>query len=176
MIVCAGGNELIEGALPIGIGLIDSTINLTRLLLFDPPSSILFVGSAGTYGDHEIFQIVESKSASHIEGSFAIQQSYTPLDNLISSASDVSRETIVNSSNYITKDAILAQKFRSMGLGIENMEFFAVMRVAQAFGVSAGGVFVITNRCDETAHEQFIRHHNEAKQRLIDYLDAKGRG
>ena len=48
MIVCAGRNETFPFAQTIGVGLIESAINLTRLCLFDKPEYLLFVGSAGS--------------------------------------------------------------------------------------------------------------------------------
>ncbi|MCI0500930.1 MAG: purine-nucleoside phosphorylase, partial [Epsilonproteobacteria bacterium] len=35
MIVCAGRSETFDFAIPVGVGLIESAINLTRLCLFD---------------------------------------------------------------------------------------------------------------------------------------------
>ena len=45
------------------VGLIETTMNITRLCLFDKPEFLLFVGTAGSYGNHKIFDIVESKTA-----------------------------------------------------------------------------------------------------------------
>ena len=42
MIVCAGKNETFDFASPIGVGLIESSINLTKLILFDKPDFLLF--------------------------------------------------------------------------------------------------------------------------------------
>lgn len=63
MIVCAGKNEQFDFALPVGIGMIDVAINLTRLCLSQKPKFILFVGTAGSYGEKKIFDIIESKTA-----------------------------------------------------------------------------------------------------------------
>ena len=70
MIICAGDIEQFSFAEPIGIGLIDTSINLTRLCLMTPPEYLLFIGTAGSYGMHDIFDIVESKSAANIENGF----------------------------------------------------------------------------------------------------------
>ena len=59
MIICAGRNETFAYAHSIGVGLIESAINLTRTCLFNKPEYLLFVGSAGTYGNHQIFDIVK---------------------------------------------------------------------------------------------------------------------
>ena len=70
MIICAGNNETFEFATPMGVGLLETTLNLTRLCLFDKPEFLLFVGSAGSYGALNIFDIIESKTSANIELSF----------------------------------------------------------------------------------------------------------
>lgn len=70
MIVCAGRNETFKFAEAIGVGLIESSINLTRHCLFNKPDFLLFIGSAGSYGNHNILDIVESKRAANLELSF----------------------------------------------------------------------------------------------------------
>ena len=169
MIICAGESESFEFATPMGIGLIDTAINLTRTCIENPPESILFVGSAGAYGTHNIFDIVESNIASNIENSFFNANAYTPIDNIVLSVQKVSRETIVNSSNYITTDESLSEFYLSKGISLENMEFYAVLKVANAFNIPARGVFVVTNRCDRNAHKDFIKNHKKAMKTLTDY-------
>jgi len=183
MFVCAGNNETFPFATPIGVGLCESAVNLTRLALMQPPEFLLFIGSAGSYGNFEIFDIVESKAASQIELSYLMKKSYTPLqNNVIVSDENVSRETplrniadserpiIVNSSNYITTDIEVGRKFNEFGIGLENMEFYSVMQVAQIFNIPCGGIFVVTNYCDDGAHEQFIKNHEEGIRHLTNYL------
>ncbi len=166
MILCAGNNETFEFATPIGVGLIESAMNLTRLCLFDKPEFLLFIGSAGSYGEHNIFDIVESKTASNIELAFLNNDAYTPLDNVISTNITNKKDVIVNSSNYISTNEELTKKFLKLGIGIENMEFFAVLKIAQEFDIPAGGVFCITNYTNKNAHEDFFKNHDEAKRVL----------
>ncbi len=166
MILCAGNNETFDFATPIGVGLIESAMNLTRLCLFDKPEFLLFIGSAGSYGEHNIFDIVESKTASNIELSFLNNDAYTPLDNVISTNITNKKDVIVNSSNYISTNEELTKKFLKLGIGIENMEFFAVLKIAQEFDIPAGGVFCITNYTNKNAHEDFLKNHDEAKRVL----------
>jgi nucleoside phosphorylase len=174
MIVCAGRNETFNFAHPIGVGLIESTINLTRLALFDKPDFLLFIGSAGSYGKHKIFDIVTSKTASNIELGFLDNKCYTPLENVISSEENqnVPRETlnIVNSSNYITTNSVSSKKFLTLGLELENMEFFALLSVAKEFDIPVAGIFVVTNYCDTNAHKDFIKNHEKSKQLLTDHM------
>ncbi len=176
MIICAGNIESFEFATPIGIGLIESAINLTRLALFDKPDFLIFIGSAGSYGKYKIFDIVESSIGANIENSFLTGNSYTPIDNVIEAyhdkKSDVSRETvdIVNSSNYITTDKTLSQSYRKHKIELENMEFFSVLRVAQEFKIPLLGIFIVTNYCDKNAHKEFLENHQKAKYLLSQYM------
>jgi len=181
MIVCAGRNETFDFAHPIGVGLIESSINLTKLALFDKPDFLLFIGSAGSYGNHKIFDIVHSKTATNIELGFLDDKCYTPLKNEISAEENqnVSRETmnIVNSSNFITADSVSSKKFLTHGLELENMEFFALLSVAKEFDIPAKGIFAITNYCDANAHKDFIKNHKKAKQLLTQYMkEYNGKG
>ena len=170
MIFCAGDIESFEFATPIGIGLIDSAINLSRVCIMNPPEFILFVGSAGSYGKHKIFDIVRSKSASNIENSFFNANSYTPLNNIVSTSLDISKDVIINSSNYITRDLSLNQKYLDLNILLENMEFYSVIKVAKEFNIPVGGVFIVTNYCDTNAHQDFIKNHKEAMDRLFKYI------
>lgn len=173
MIICAGNNETFDFAQPMGVGLIETTMNLTRLCLFDKPEFLLFVGSAGSYGEAEIFDIVESKTASNIELAFLENDAYTPLDNVVSSNLEQKKEIIVNSSNYITTNVQKAKGFLKFGIGIENMEFFAILSVAKEFEIPVGGVFCITNYTDENAHNDFVKNHQKAKELLTDHVKKR---
>ena len=175
MIICAGNNEIFSFATPIGVGLIESTINLTRMCLFDKPDYIIFVGSAGSYGDYKIFDIVESTTASNIELGYLENNSYTPIDNVVKISNTIFRnDTIVNSSNYITTNEKIAKEFIKYGVGCENMEFFALCSVAKEFKIPIVGIFVITNYTNKDAHKEFLKNHQEAMDRLVEYLKNKG--
>jgi len=173
MIICAGNNENFTFATPMGVGLVETAMNLTRLCLFDKPEFILFVGTAGSYGKHNIFDIVESKTAANIELAFLQNKAFTPLDNVVSTQTDGSKEILVNSSNYISTDAELVKKFLNFGVEIENMEFFSVLRIAQEFNIPAGGVFCVTNYCNEDAHADFLKNHETAKELLSEHVKKR---
>ena len=198
MIICAGQSEQFDFAHPVGIGLIETAVNLTRICELGKPEHIVFVGTAGSYGQKEIFDIVEAQVAANVEQSFFEENSYTPIDNVIAAAEDVSRETreaesnsldsvglkperwsnatreggetIVNSSNYITTNREIWEHYTAENIQIENMEFYAVMKVAQMFGIPVAGIFIVTNYCDEHAHEDFKKNHAEAMKRLDAYV------
>jgi len=173
MIICAGNNETFDFANPMGVGLIETTLNLTRLCLFDKPEFLLFVGSAGSYGEAKLFDIIESKTASNIELAFLSSDAYTPLDNVVSTNTTNKKEIIVNSSNYISTNDALTKNFLKFGVGIENMEFFAVLSVAKEFDIPAGGVFCITNYTNKDAHKDFLKNHDKAKELLTEHVKKR---
>ncbi|MGM0518919.1 MAG: purine-nucleoside phosphorylase [Campylobacterota bacterium] len=171
MIICAGRSEVFSHATPMGVGLVEMAINLTRQCLFDKPEFLLFIGTAGSYGENKIFDIIESKVAANIELSFLQQNSYTPLDNVLESQNKlVKNDTIINSSNYISKNKKLTKKFSDLNIGCENMEFYSVLQVAKEFEIPAAGIFCITNFTDDNAHEDFIKNHKVAMEKLTQYL------
>lgn len=173
MIICAGNNETFDFALSTGVGLIETAMNITRLCLFDKPEFLLFVGTAGSYGAHKIFDIIESKTASNIELAFLNNDGYTPIDNVVSTNTTDKKDIIVNSSNYISTNKELTSKFLKLGIGIENMEFFSVLKIAQEFNIPAGGVFCVTNYTDENAHEDFVKNHEKAKELLTKHVQQR---
>lgn len=173
MIICAGNEENFDFALATGVGLIETTMNLSRLCLFDKPEFLLFVGTAGSYGDAKIFDIIESKTAANIELAFLKNDAYTPLDNVVTTNATNAKDIVVNSSNYISTNAELTKNFLKLGVGIENMEFFAVLKVAQEFDIPAGGVFCVTNYTDTNAHEEFLKNHDKAKELLTEHVKKR---
>lgn len=174
MIVCAGRNETFKFAKTIGVGLIQSAINLTKICLTNKPDSITFIGSAGSYGEYKIFDIIESSKASNIELSFLSNSSYTPLDKILEFNSKMMKnDTIVNSSNYISINEKLANQYNEYGIGIENMEYFSILQVALEFDIPVTGIFIVTNYTNENAHKDFLKNHNEAMEKLTKYLDDK---
>ena len=173
MIICAGNNETFPFATPMGVGLVEMSINLTRLCLMNPPEFLFFVGTAGSYGKVKIFDIVESKTASNIELGFLEKNCYTPIDNVISTNTTNKKDIIVNSSNYITTNKELGSKFLKFGIEIENMEFFAFLNVAKEFDIPAGGVFCVTNYTDENAHKDFLANHSRAKELLTQHIEKR---
>jgi len=175
MFICAGESESFKFAVPIGVGLVSSAINLTRLIMMSPPEFLIFVGTAGSYGRAEIFDIIESKTAANIEQGFLTNTAYTPLNNVITASNDISKEIIVNSSNYITTSKEIADLYLKKRVDLENMEYFSVLAVAKEFNIPVGGLFCVTNYCNENAHKDFIKNQKEAMQRLENYLKEKGK-
>ena len=189
MFVCARG-ENIGFAKEIGVGIVESSIELTALILRENPQFLIFIGSAGAYDKSvNLLDIFVSNSATQIESSFSKDESYTPLDNKIEIVSyetlqnqnadsrsnpninlktilDSHNFAIVNSSNYICTDEIFARKMSNAGIILENMEFFAILKVADYFKIPALGIFCVTNYCNKNAHIDFLANHKRARDLL----------
>lgn len=179
MFVCAGNGEEFEFAQKVGVGLVESAINLTRLCLEKKPDCLIFVGSAGGYSlELPLLELCISDHATQIESSALLGESYTPIENHICALKDVSHETIqrikslglqevvVNSSNYITTDIHHANRMQKKGILLENMEFFSVLSVANTFEIPAIGVFCVSNYCGENAHQEFVGNRRDVMERL----------
>lgn len=177
MILCAGRNEIFDFAKPIGVGLIESSMNLTKFVLEEKPAFLFFIGTAGSYGNYKPLELIHSHSAANIELGYLQNQCYTPLKNQIEAENIyVSRGTnypspIVNSSNYITTDTTLSSKMIEKNIELENMEFFSVVHVANQFKIPCSGLFVVTNYCNENAHNDFIKNHTKAKELITLHVE-----
>ncbi len=193
MFVCAGRGEIFSFASVIGVGLVESAYNLTRICLEQKPSEIIFIGSAGAYGKYsQIFDLHFSRTATQIESSSLFDKSYTPLQNRVESKLEfresqkgdggfgkileteckkefVSCGTIINSSNYITMDSIVAQEFFTRGILLENMELFSVIQVAEYFKIPSCGILCVSNYCASNAHKEFVTNHNALKTKLENF-------
>jgi len=182
VIVCAGRSESFDFVRAVGVGLVESTINLTQICEREKPKNIVFIGTCGLYdltAEDKIGQILLSCEAVNLEISALFRQSYGVFDGRVSAVNSanfdefaqiVSRETdVINSSNFITTDAQASKEFLSQGLAAENMEFFSILSVANAYDLPCFGVFVATNFCNSAAHEDFVKNHESAKMTLTKF-------
>lgn len=174
LIVCAGAMESFEFATTIGIGMIEPAINLTKILLNlkQLPKKIIFIGSCGLYGNENLLEIYQSSFAFNYEISGIMGLSYSPIKINFPT---VSQKTIlINSSNFITNSAEIAQKFNDIGFTAENMESYSVQCVANAFKIEFECILCATNYCNENAHNDFIKNYPKAKDIISKYLKLKG--
>lgn len=174
MFVCAGKTENFSFAQSIGIGLVESAINLGKICSYESINSLIFLGTAGSYTQKiNLLDIYFSSKGTQLEYSYIFEQSYTPIDNHIElQIQNVSYETnfIVNSSNYIHTDDDFAKKMSGAGIFLENMEFYSVLKIAQIFGIECYGIFCVSNYCNKNAHSDFLKNHQEAKNRLESFV------
>lgn len=174
MIVCAGKIESFSFATSIGIGLIETSINLSKICLEQKPESLLFIGTAGSYGTYNIGDLIESTSSCNIELSYLNNDSYTPICLELSIPNKNFRnDTRVNCSNYISTNEHICKEFLDKGIGIENMEFYSVLQVAKEFDIPVAGIFIVTNYTNKNAHQDFIKNHKTSMEKLTKYLQDK---
>lgn len=179
MFVCAGNGEEFSFAQSIGVGLIQSAINLTKICQNHQVDSLIFVGSAGSYDlNLSLLDLYLSLESTQIESSVLYASAYTPIFLRERSLENVSHETIlkfqaldlpqavINSSNYITTNQMIAHKMQKQGILLENMEFFSVLSVAKSFKVPAIGVFCISNYCHHNAHQEFIKNRSRVIEKI----------
>lgn len=179
MFVCAGNGEDFSFAQSIGVGLIQSAINLTKICQNNAVDDLVFVGSAGSYDlNLPLLSLYCGLESVQIEASLLCSLAYTPIALKETSLINVSHETIskiqsfnlpqalVNSSNYITTDLKIAQNMQERGILLENMEFFSVLSVAKAFNIPALGVFCVSNYCHLEAHQEFISNRFKVREKL----------
>jgi nucleoside phosphorylase len=171
MIICAGRTETFDFTEPIGVGLVESAINLTKLIVSKKPDSLVFIGSAGSYGELLPMELVVSYEATNIEHSSIDGNSYSPLElrekSLVTPKNQ--KTVVINSSNYITTSGETSKELLKLGVDAENMEYYSILRTAREFAIPAFGVFIITNYCIKNAHEAYMQNLPTAKQLLIDY-------
>jgi nucleoside phosphorylase len=167
MIVSAGRSESYPFAKSIGVGVVESSINTTRLILETKAKEILFAGSCGSYGKYNIFESVELEKALNIELSSLQNLSYTPLDF----TTDKKYE-YVNSSNYITATSQFNDFFLNNNITIENMEFYGVYLACKRLKVPCRGYFVVTNYCSKSAHEEYMKNYKKANEIIIKRFDG----
>lgn len=183
MFVCAGNGEEFRFAQSIGVGLVQSAINLTKICQNDQVNFLVFVGSAGSYDFNlPLLELYVGLESVQIEASLLHSLAYTPIDLKVKSLVNVSHETIskiqsldlpqamINSSNYITTDQTISQKMLEKGILLENMEFFSVLSVAKAFGIPAVGVFCVSNHCHLEAHQEFRKNRLRVLEKLEDFF------
>lgn len=183
MIVCAGDSESFSFATPVGIGLINSAINLTNLIEKNRPNWLAFIGTAGVYGGANIGELYLCDRASNVEISSILGLSYTPISTTVSvrlpeflltktNNTNKSKNTAslpivnVNSSNFITTDTNAANELFKRGFMLENMEIYSIFSVADRFSLPCFGLLYATNFCNKNAHQDFLTNHAKAKETL----------
>ena len=53
------------------------------------------------------------------------------------------------------------------------MEFFSLCSVAKEFDIPIAGIFIVTNYTNKNAHQDFLKNHKEAMDRLVEYIKEK---
>jgi len=182
LIVSAGRGEFFDGVLPVGVGLVESTITLSRFLTGRKVKGVIFVGTIGSYGSLQIGEEVISYSATQIEIGALEKKSYSPLQLEVENRKIegelsplipiLPRRVIkINSSNYITTDWELASLFRKGGVEGESMEFYAILETLHRFNLPGFGYFVVTNYTNSSAHSSYLENLPMARKKIGKFVE-----
>lgn len=147
-----------------GVGFMDTVYNLQRYILKskDPIRSIVFLGSAGAYphsnltmGDivfshkfiyKEIGEIKNYVKVPDVVNKHILTEMDPKIEEVLKNSKRF-KETIVNSTNYVTLVDLTPEELVDSlyDVGAENMEAFAVAYVANRMGLNFTAFLYITN-------------------------------
>lgn len=147
------------------------------LALRPPPAAIVFVGTAGSYGETPALEAVAVANTLHlVSGSVAAGHAYFPEPmqrhavtdgrlrrGLLAAAAGAALSADVATPIGITTARRVAARLAlSTGSTVENLEAFAVARAAAQAGVPFGALLGIANRVGPGAHLQWLKHRTAA--------------
>jgi nucleoside phosphorylase len=171
----------------VGIGAIDAAVGATGALTRVRPDRVIFVGTAGIYGSQrEARQAIGTAavagevlcmSTAALKG-----EAYLPGPMVVQVTTSRSLRTALGGGRAegprdvacplaITRSAALGRRIAdATGATLENLEAFAVARVASAAGVPFGAVLGVANRVGPTGHEEWQRHHRAASRAACELI------
>ncbi len=141
---------------PLGVGVVAASIATAALLARERLDGVIFVGTAGAYGDIPIGTVVTARTIGLVSGTATLGLGYVPLapapleTQLRADVRLVDVATLV----AITTDVGLAARIGATWQ-IEHMEAYGVAAACAAVGVPFGAVFGVTNRVGPGAHEEW---------------------
>ena len=151
------------------------------------PGRVLFVGTAGIYG--------QQKEARQAIGTAAVAgevlcmstaalkgEAYLPGPMVVQLSTSRSLQTALGGGRAdqprdvacplaITRSAALGRRIaEATGATLENLEAFAVARAAAAAGIPFAAVLGVANRVGPTGHEEWQRHHRAASRAACELI------
>jgi nucleoside phosphorylase len=184
-------------AIPVGIGVVDAGLGTARAITKLRPRMILFVGTAGSYGDTPaIGSVAIARKVVLVSTAETLGEGYRPAPMVVEAMTDGdlmralrrnaglgARIANVATPMAITSSAKLGRRLAvSSRTTVENLELFAVARAAVTAGIPFGAVLGISNRVGPSAHAEWRRHQGRAAhaacrvvERFLE-LQAKGPG
>jgi len=162
---------------PVGIGAVEAAAGAATALARQAPGAVVFVGTAGSYGETPSLDAVAIARELHLaSGSVTASRAYFPEPMRRRAAADTTLrralveagggaaiEADVASPLGITSSRPLAARLAATtGATVENLEAFAVARAAAEAKVPFGAVLGIANRVGPAAHRQWLQHRETA--------------
>lgn len=156
---------------PVGIGLVDAGIGLTRCIMTRRPSHVLALGTAGAapksglaIGDVVVGRSVRLVDPAVMEGRaalpFATEAAFdgAMVDAVFSAGA---RPCVIANPLGITTDDALATKLAVLA-PVEHLEAYAVARAAHALGVPCTIILGIANVVGSKGRDQWRANHVQA--------------
>jgi hypothetical protein len=185
LLISAGRTEVIPGTIPVGVGFLEAGLQLARLLEGGEWDEVLFLGTAGSYGEIPPFWLIESWVGVQWEVGWVEGKGYTPIELRVEAPKPETPlklpplpkgEGVLNSSHYITTDWEIARQFRNLGAVGESMEHFGIIRVGALFQIPVRGLYLVTNYTDPAAHLSYRQNLPKALEILTEIATLNSRG
>lgn len=162
---------------PMGIGLVDAGIGLTRCIMTHRPSHVLALGTAGAsprsglvIGDVVVGQSVRLVEPAVVEGRAAVPfaaEATFDADMVDAIFSAGARQCAIVNTLGVTTDDALAAKLAVLG-PVEHLEAYAVARSCHALGVPCTVVLGIANIVGAQGREQWRANHVQSSARAAE--------
>jgi len=162
---------------PMGIGLVDAGIGLTRCIMTRRPTHVLALGTAGAsprsglaIGDVIVGQSVRLVDTAVVEGRAALpygaDATFDPamVDAVFSAGA---RPCAIANTLGITTDDALATKLAVLAT-VEHLEAYAVARACHSLGVPCTVVLGIANEVGAKGRDQWRANHVQASARAAE--------
>jgi nucleoside phosphorylase len=169
---------------PIGVGLVDAAIGMTRALARHRPSLALFLGTGGTFGEVgeggiARGQVVAGSRVHLLDAGLVAGTASLPgpmsgealLDPEVHGAlvaAGARSAQIANTVGITVDDALAARLAAARGDAIEHLEAFAFARACGAADVRCGVVLGVANTVGARGRGEWLANHTSASASAAD--------
>lgn len=153
---------------PVGIGGIAAAAGATELILAAQPDWVVFVGTCGTYGEHELGNLLTPSEVYYWDPQIATGEAHLPADLYPPIALlpwDGYPETVCFQTPHISLAAMDAE-------GVEHLELYAVAYAAQRLNVQVTALLGVSNVVGPDGHKEWQQYHREVEQALVEAVIA----
>ncbi|MBX3188483.1 MAG: hypothetical protein KF819_15820 [Labilithrix sp.] len=163
---------------PVGVGLVEAAIGLTRCILRHEPSHALLIGTCGAFEEAApLGSVVTASGASLVDRSLLARASELPPPMPSRAAFDAAlhdalvaagaRSVHIANTVGITVDDALAAELGGSG-DVEHLEAFAFARACAAAGLACGVALGVANRVGSRGRDEWKATHERASARAAE--------
>lgn len=165
----------------LGVGAINSAIELSRIAPECDKARVLFIGTAGMLGgEFAPGSVYQASVFRWYSLGLAFGEAYLPEGThpdvpaqIIKSASAGTPLLPVITTPEITSSEVSARALQERcGVGLENLEAYGIARYLNRTGRSLSAFFAVTNAVGEESHSQYLRFRQLAWRRLAETVCA----